>query len=105
MSYLICFWDKSKIQVNEETANQLKHAISNKLIDYFMIGESLYAVSGVEKIIPKYEAFDIFPSEFEALKAMKDKTATLPALADGKNLLKKVDKLTPVNEHYPKLPN
>ena len=99
MSYLICFWDKSKIQVNEETANKLKYAISNKLIDNFTIGDSLYAVGGVEKIIPKYEAFDIFPSEFESLKAMEDKTATLPALTDGKNLLKPVYRYADLNEN------
>ena len=80
MSYLICFWDKSKIQVNEETAKKLQHAITNKLIDNFIIAGNFYAVGGVEKIISKSDAYDVFPTETEQLKNMEDKTAILPKL-------------------------
>lgn len=87
MSQLICFWDKSKIQVNDDIGEKIKQAILTDSIKGFMIAGNFYAVGGVEKIISKADAYDIFPAEFETLKAMEDKSATLPALSNGQKLL------------------
>lgn len=73
MSYIICFWDKSKIQVDEETGVKLKEAISAETIKTFELNASLYSVAGIEKIIPKDEAFDVYPLEWELLKKMNDR--------------------------------
>lgn len=83
MSYIICFWDKSKIQVTNTMGEKLKEAIRTESIKTFDLGGNLYAVGGVEKIILKSDAFDVFPSEWEQLKNMEDKMGVLPALGDG----------------------
>jgi len=84
MSYIICFWDKSKLQVSDLTAKILKQAISEEVIKTFEIVDSLYAVGGVEKIIPKDEAYEVFPAEFERLKSLEDKTVSLPQIENSK---------------------
>ena len=84
MSYIIAFWDKSKLQISDEIAKKLQQAITGKLIDNFMIADNFYAVGGVEKIISKTDAYNVFPNETELLKNMEDKTATLPALESPK---------------------
>jgi hypothetical protein len=77
MSYIVCFWDKSKLQVSDEVGEKLQIAkISNEVKDFYL-DKGLYSFSGIDKIIPKYDAFDIFPSEFEFLKSMEDKTSNL----------------------------
>ena len=81
MSYIICFWDKSKLQVSDETAEKLKAAISAEQIKTFELGAGLYAVGGVEKIITKDQAYDTFPTEFALLSSLEDKpTNDLPQL-------------------------
>lgn len=80
MSYIICFWDKSKLQVSDQAGETLKTAIREKLIDVFEVDKGLYAVGGVEKIISKYEAFDIFPSEYALLSKMTDQNTEMKKL-------------------------
>lgn len=90
MSYIICFWDKSKLQVSDETGAKLQAAIISESIKNFKLGANLYAVGGVEKIIDKYTAFDVFPSEYEMLNGLEDLTTNdLPALDSGQTLLTK----------------
>ncbi len=81
MSYIICFWDKSKLQVSDETAEKLKVAISAEQIKTFELGQNLYAVSGVEKIITKDDAYTTFPTEGQQLQDLTDlPTNDLPQL-------------------------
>jgi len=72
MSYIICFWDKSKIQITDQTAEKLKEAIKKGEIKTFELEDNLYSVNGVEKIIHKGYAFDVFPAEYEYLKSLED---------------------------------
>lgn len=72
MSYIICFWDKSKVQVSDIVANKLMSGIDGGDIKYFMLNESLYAVGSVEKIIPKDEARKSFPEDWEYFNTMED---------------------------------
>lgn len=72
MSFIICFWDKSKIQISDEIADKLKTGIESGEIKYFRLNESLYAIAGVEKIIPKEEARQSFPEDWEYFKTMED---------------------------------
>lgn len=76
MSSIICFWDKSKLQVSDTIANKLKIAIKDGSIKYFNLEGNLYAVGGVEKIITKDKAFEIFPDEWQQLSGMKDSKGT-----------------------------
>ena len=85
MSYIICFWDRSKLQISNEVGEKLKNAIQNNEIKTFVLNESLYMISGIEKIIPKEEAYDIFPNEWELLKGLNDKSLTSKLLSSGKN--------------------
>lgn len=73
MSYILCFWDKSKIQVSDSVGNKLKEAIRSESIKTFELGSSLYSISGIEKIIPKDEAWTTFPTEWESLKDMEER--------------------------------
>jgi len=87
MSFLIVFWDKSKIQISDSTAEKLKEAIGAEKIKTFEIGRNLYSVSAVEKIITKEDAYDTFPKEWDKLQTMKDEV--LPKVLDigeGKTL-------------------
>lgn len=72
MSYIICFWDKSRIQVSDEVGDKLKEAILTESSKGFELGSNLYMNSGVEKIITKQEAFAVYPAEWEHLKEMED---------------------------------
>lgn len=72
MSYMIIFWDEQRIQVKDETAAKLQTAIQQGIISHFQLGASLYSVKGVNKIVPKYEAYDIFPEDYESLQRMVD---------------------------------
>ena len=54
-------------------ATKLKEAIAAEVIKFFMIDKSLYAVSGVEKIIPKEEAYIVFPEANDYLQRMETK--------------------------------
>jgi len=93
MSYLICFWDKSKIQVEDSVAEKLKAAIKANAIKNFELGPNFYAVGGIEKIITKEKAFEAFPAEWEQLQHMTDELPngeTLAALESSK--------LPPVNQ-------
>ncbi len=73
MSYIICFWDKSKIQVNEIIGEKLKQAIKEGRIEHFELGQSLFSVKEVAKIVSKDEAYAYFPSEFAYLNTMEDR--------------------------------
>jgi len=87
MSYIICFWDKSKIQVSDLVGEKLKEAVRTQSIKTFEIGASLYSVGGIEKIITKEEAWEAFPMDWERLKDMEDRTpnaGSLPSLASPK---------------------
>ncbi len=72
MSYIICFWDKSKIQVSEDLAKKLMGAIQAEEIKHFTLNESLYFIGSVEKIIPKEEARRAFPQDWEYFNEMSD---------------------------------
>ncbi len=103
MSQIICFWDKSKIQVDDNTGGKLKAAIVAQTIKNFVLDGNLYAVGGVEKIIDKNEAFNVFPTEWEQLSNMEDRLPTketMQALEEGnKNPvgLKKLDEIKKLN--------
>ena len=70
MSDIICFWDKSKIQVTTETGKKLKQAILDNSIKNFVLSDNLYSVAGIEKIIDKGTAYETFPTENEYLKEL-----------------------------------
>lgn len=72
MSYIIVFWDNSRLQVSDEIGVKLKQAIRKEAIKTFELGNSLYSVSGINKIIPKKEAYTTFPSDWGFLNAMID---------------------------------
>lgn len=72
MSYIIIFWDKSKLQVSKEVGDKLKEAIQSEAIKTFTLGQSLYSVSGVEKIVPKTEAYNLYPDQWELLKNLEE---------------------------------
>lgn len=83
--YIICFWDKSKIQVSYETGEKLKSALRSGEIKTFEIGNDFYMVSGIEKIITKYKAYDVFPEQFELLKEMaSEEINSIPQLESPK---------------------
>lgn len=84
MSYVICFWDKSKLQVTDTVGKKLQDAIMSEEIKNFKLGENLYAIGGVEKIISKDEAYNVFPGEYEVLNSLEDKTISLPKLESAK---------------------
>jgi hypothetical protein len=85
MSYIVCFWDKSKLQVSDETAEKLKEAILNDTIKGFELGAGFYSVGGVEKIINKERAYNVFPTEYELLSSLNDlPTNDLPQLENYK---------------------
>lgn len=95
MSYIIAFKDKSKLQVEDETAKTLMDAILGGQLQHFELGGEMYSVSGVDKIISKDKAFDIFPSEWELLKGMvsikpqqtqEEKVEVLQQLTQGNKL-------------------
>lgn len=73
--YVIVFWDKSKIQINYSTGEKLKQAMNEGKLKYFELGSSLYAITSIEKIIPKEEAYNAYPAEWEQLKQMVNKTS------------------------------
>lgn len=72
MSYVICFWDKSKIQIDDSVAEVLKKLILTEQIKTFELGNGLYAVSSVEKIISKQDAYDTFPDQWKELQSLTD---------------------------------
>lgn len=74
--YIICFWDKSKIRVDEETGEKLKNAIKLNNIKHFELGGCLYSIAGVEKIITVDEAYIVFPAEYEYLSDMQNRLPT-----------------------------
>ncbi len=86
-NYIICFWDKSKIQINEEMAKKLMDAILNDTIKVFTIDDNMYATGGVEKIIKKEEAYLIFPDDNEKLQRMETKQPKFIALDNNQKKL------------------
>lgn len=70
-TYIICFWDKSKLQVSWETGEKLKEIILNNSAKNFMLFDNLYSIAGIEKIIDKDTAYEVFPSEYEFLKNLE----------------------------------
>lgn len=92
MSYIICFWDKSKIQVTDETGEKLKKAILDNSVKNFILSDNLYSISGIEKIIDKYTAYETFPTENEYLKELEN-SLTKEEVEEW-NSLEEKDKLT-----------
>jgi hypothetical protein len=84
-NFIICFWDKQKIQITEDMAKKLQEAILNDTIKVFKIDESMYAVRGVEKIIPKEEAYLVFPEENGYLQTLETKQPKFQALNQDNN--------------------
>lgn len=72
MSDIICFWDKSKIQVTAETGKKLKQAILDNSVKTFMLSDNLYSIAGIEKIVDKGTAYSIFPTENDYLKELSN---------------------------------
>ena len=72
MSYIVCFWDKSKLQVSDEVGIKLQEAKKSKSIENFELDSGLYSLSGVDKIITKDRAYEVFPTEFEYLQSLED---------------------------------
>lgn len=91
MSYIISFWNKSRIQISNEAAETLKQAISSESIKTFEIGKNLYAVSSVEMIIEKEEAWRVFSEAWQELKNLEDSQLSndLKTLEAPKELLNK----------------
>jgi hypothetical protein len=90
-NYIICFWDKSKIQISEEMGIKLIKAIQTETIKTFQIDKSLYAVGSVEKIIPKEEAYLIFPDDNELLQRMEIKQPIFSVKLNRDNNQKQID--------------
>lgn len=80
MSYIICFWDKSKIQVTDEIGKKLKTAWRDQSIKTFELEENIYALNALEKIITKEEAYNVFPAEWRQLGDLKDRVPTKEAM-------------------------
>lgn len=72
MSQIIVFKNKHKLQVEDSIGEKLKNTMFNDEIKVFRLAEGVYSLSGVDMIIPKQEAFDAFPQEWERLKSMED---------------------------------
>lgn len=72
MSYIICFWDKSKLQVSTKTGERLKQGVKSGDIKNFELEGGLYSIAGIEKIITKGQAYETFPTEGEYLKELED---------------------------------
>lgn len=85
MNYIICFWDKSKIQITEKMAIKLQDAILNDTIKVFKVERSMYTVGGVEKIIPKEEAYIVFPEDNGYLQRMETKQPNFIGLNQDNN--------------------
>ncbi len=84
-NYIICFWDKSKIQIAEDMAIKLMAAIEAETIKTFSIDGNLYATGGVEKIIKKEEAYQAFPDDNERLQRMETKQPKFLGLNSDNN--------------------
>lgn len=84
-NYIICFWDKSKIQIEESLAIKLIAAIEAESIKTFSIDGNMYAVGGVEKIIKKEDAYQIFPEDYEILQRMESKQPKFQGLNADNN--------------------
>jgi len=89
MSYVIIFWDGAKIQVSNATGEKLKILINEGNIKNFIIGNNLYAVSDVKRILTKDDAYDEFPKEWDKLQTMQDEVS-----ANIKSLKLELPKLT-----------
>jgi hypothetical protein len=89
-NYIICFWDKSKIQISEEMGSKLIQAIQTETIKTFQIDKSLYAVGSVEKIIPKEEAYLVFPDDNELLQRMETKQPSFSVKLNENNNQKQI---------------
>lgn len=72
MSYIIAFKDKSKLQIEDHMAKVLMEAILEGEIKNFELGGELYSVSGIDKIVSKQRAYDIFPTDWEYLQTLED---------------------------------
>lgn len=90
MSYVICFWDKSKIQVSDADAAKIKAVIQSEKYSTITLGNNLYAVKGIEKIITKDEAYEVFPEEWNRLGNMQDLP---PSSSTDSNILDSGNKL------------
>lgn len=72
MSYIVCFWDKSRLQVSDDMGEKLKFAKENKTHEVFTLQGSQYSITGIDKILKKNKAFDVFPADWDYLKNLTD---------------------------------
>ena len=98
MSYIICFWDKSRLQVDDSVGEKLKNAIRSQSIKTFDLGNNLYFVSGVEKIITKEESFNVFPGDWEQLTKLEDRSPTKETMTALEEANKNPDGLKKLEE-------
>ncbi len=84
MSYIICFKNKAKIQVDEITGVKLKEAKANQTAETFEIENDLFSLSGIDMIVNKTNSFNYFPFDWELLKSMEDKKANISYLESSK---------------------
>lgn len=75
MSYIIVFWDKSKLQISDEMATRLMGAIQSGELKHFGLNQSLYSIAGVDKVITKEEARRVFPEDWVQFNGMEDSKA------------------------------
>lgn len=94
MSFIIVFWDKAKLQISDEAAENLMAAIQAETIKTFTLDRSLYSVSGVNKIIPKEEARRSYPDDWGYFNEMVD---ALPGQDFIQLVAKKSEQLTEPN--------
>ena len=71
MSYLLIFWDGQRIQVSDQIAERLK-ILRREGVESFELGSGSYAMKGINKIVHKQEAYNIFPGDYESLREMED---------------------------------
>lgn len=79
MSYIIGFFNKSKIQVSDEVGIKLQDHWLNGDLKAFRVNGEAYAFSGIEAIVSKDKAYAIFFKDFEQLNQMEDELISLPS--------------------------
>lgn len=80
MSYIAICWDGEKIQLNDEMGEALQKAKREGVVATVQIGKNCYSVAGINKVIEKDKAYQVYPDEWDFLSRMQDEPAFLSRL-------------------------
>jgi hypothetical protein len=72
MSFIVGFYNKYKFQVDNETGKKLQDLWLKQEVRGFRMNGNAYAFASIESIVDKYDAYDVYPKEFELLNKMED---------------------------------